>query len=118
MLRSKGLHYERLAEEYLVRHALRLLHRNYNCRVGEIDLIMEDGATLVFVEVRFRESARFGGALESITPKKQARVMRAAANFLQHTPRTAERPCRFDAVGITGSHAPLNICWIKGAFSA
>ena len=102
MLRKKGLHFEQVAERYLAARGMRIRERNYSCRVGEIDLIMEDGGTVVFVEVRFRESASHGSPLESITPRKQAKIIRAASNYLLHQPELGERPCRFDAIGITG----------------
>jgi len=118
MRRTKGFEFEQVAEKYLVTHGMRTVCRNYSCRLGEIDLVMLDGATLVFVEVRFRESTAFGGPLDSITPRKQSRVIRTATNFLQRSPKFHHHPCRFDAVGITGSQQPPDICWIKGAFSA
>ena len=118
MLRKKGLYFEHAAERYLVARGMRVRERNYNCRVGEIDLIMEEGRTVVFVEVRFRESASYGSPLETITPTKQAKIVRAASNYLLRNPQLSERACRFDAIGITGSAQPLDICWIKGAFSA
>lgn len=118
MLRQKGLHFERLAELMLQRAGLTTLMRNFNCRAGEIDLIMEDTGILIFVEVRFRESTEFGHPLETITKAKQLRIIRAANFFLQRYPRYIERVCRFDAVGITGPSSRLDMRWIKDAFSA
>lgn len=73
-----GSEAERSAERFLLQRRLVLLQRNYHCRFGEIDLIMEDGGTLVFVEVRLRGSAVFGGAAASITSFKQAKLLRTA----------------------------------------
>lgn len=117
LLRRKGLHFERLAELMLQRAGLKTLTRNFNCRVGEIDLIMEDAEILIFVEVRYRESSEFGDPLETITKTKQLRIIRAANFFLQRHPHYFERVCRFDAVGVTGS-THLETRWIKDAFSA
>lgn len=101
----------RLAEDtalaYLQQHGLQLVQRNFLCKGGELDLIMRDGSGLVFVEVRQRSSASFGGALASITPAKQRRMVLAAQVFLQQQ-RTVPA-CRFDAVAIEGTR----IDWLK-----
>ena len=116
--RLRGKTYEAEAERWLMARGLRPLARNFTTRGGELDLIMEDGATLVFVEVRFRASGRFVGALESITPTKQRRVLHAAACWLQRNPAQNTRPCRFDVVGIEGVGESCRIAWIKAAFTA
>ncbi len=86
---------------YLQQQGLQLVERNARWRRGEIDLVMRDGATLVFVEVRQRASGRFGGAAASIDAAKQARLWRSAQYFLS---RYAAPPaCRFDAVCIDGA---------------
>ena len=94
----------RIAEDralaYLQQQGLKLVARNVRSRRGEIDLVMRDGGTLVFVEVRQRSGDRFGGAAASIGPLKQARLWRAAQAFLARFP--APPPCRFDAVCIDG----------------
>lgn len=98
------------AAGFLERHGLRVVGRNYRTRLGEIDLIARDAAVLVFVEVRLRRSARYGGALESITARKRARIAAAARQYLMRFRRVP--PCRFDVVCLDGE-APL---WIRGAF--
>ena len=103
---------EETAEQFLARHGLLMVERNYRTRLGEIDLIANDGAELVFVEVRFRSNGRFGGALESITPAKQRRIIAAARQYMMRFPRIP--PCRFDVVCLD-RHEPM---WIKGAFDA
>ena len=103
---------EAQAAVFLQEHGLRLVERNYRCRMGEIDLIMNDGDTLVFAEVRLRKSVSFGGAAASITPHKQSKLIRAAQHYLQSLKK--QPPCRFDAVLLDG----LKIEWIKDAFSA
>ena len=100
------------AARFLIRHGLELVARNYRTRHGEIDLIARDGDTLVFVEVRLRSDARFGGALESITPGKVRRIVAAARHYLMGLPRPPA--CRFDVVCIEEG-APA---WIRGAFDA
>ncbi|MFH1044618.1 MAG: YraN family protein [Pseudomonadota bacterium] len=103
---------EALAADYLQARGLRLLERNYDCRLGEIDLILADGPTLVFAEVRLRRSSDFGGAAASITAAKRQRILRAARHYLSGRP---ERPCRFDVV-LLDALAPERIEWIKDAF--
>ena len=111
--RDLGADKERLARDYLEGQGLRLMANNYRCRRGEIDLVMRDAATLVFVEVRFRASERFGGAASSIGVAKQRRLIAAASHFLQRQP--LDLPCRFDVIAIgAGDH----IDWIRDAFHA
>lgn len=109
----KGSSAEHLAALFLQRQHLILLEKNYRCRFGEIDLIMRDGATLVFVEVRMRSNNWFGGAAASITTAKQAKLIRAARHYLSGL--NTLPPCRFDAVLLTGHHSQ-EIEWIKDAF--
>jgi putative endonuclease len=87
---------EALAATFLQQQGLAIVARNFRTRFGEIDLIARDGQTLVFVEVRMRTSARYGGAVESITLRKRARLIAAANGYLARLGR--EPPCRFDAI--------------------
>jgi putative endonuclease len=104
---------ERRAEQWLQRAGLRTVSRNYRCRGGEIDLVMRDDEVLVFVEVRFRRHAAFGGALASVDERKRRRLAVAAAHYLQH--ERWQGPCRFDVVGLDAfSQRPD---WIRDAFS-
>jgi putative endonuclease len=102
------------ALEYLQKAGLKLVDRNFRCRRGEIDLIMMDGATLVLIEVRYRSSARFGGAAASVSWRKQRRLVNAAQHLLLRRADLRRHPARFDVVAI----APGDIQWIKGAFLA
>ena len=95
------------ALNYLQGNGLRLLERNFRCRRGEIDLIMQDRETLVFVEVRKRQNSHFGGAAASVTKSKQSKLLAAAQVFLQSY--AALPPCRFDVVAIEGK----TIHWLK-----
>lgn len=111
---GRGAMAEQLAAEFLQRQGLQLLARNYRCRFGEIDLVMQDGATLVFVEVRQRRRTDFGGAAASIDVHKQRKLQLAAEHYLaplRHLP-----PCRFDAVLLQNSGDRVE--WLKNAFSA
>ena len=107
---------EDFAAEFLQRQGLELLVTNYRYRTGEIDLIMIDDQTLVFVEVKQRRDSQFGRPEESVGMAKQAKLRRTAASYLQRHDRSQSWPCRFDVVAITGSpHAP--VCrWIQNAF--
>jgi putative endonuclease len=113
--KSSGDAAERLAEQFLLARNLRTVARNYRCRFGEIDLIMQDGETLVFVEVRMRASRNFGGAAGSIHVTKQRRLIATAQHYLaglRHTP-----PCRFDAI-LMNEMDVASVEWIKDAFGA
>ncbi|KAA6186636.1 YraN family protein [Thiohalocapsa marina] len=102
---------EALARRFLEQQGLQHVAHNVRCRLGEIDLVMRDAQTLVFVEVRYRRSERFGGAAASVDWRKQRKLSAAARYFLQR--RQIDLPCRFDVVAITaGDH----IDWIKHAF--
>jgi putative endonuclease len=104
---------EKLAAEFLQRNGLQLIESNFRCRHGEVDLILRDGDTIVFAEVRLRSNAAFGGAAASITPGKQAKVVRAAQFYLQRN--RCSSPCRFDAVLMDGLDA-TRVEWILNAF--
>ena len=108
----RGQHAEDLAAAFLQQQGLELLARNYRCRFGEIDLIARDGKTLVFVEVRMRTSAGFGGAAGSITAAKRSKLTRAARHYLAGTTRTPA--CRFDALLVSGT--ALAVEWLKNVF--
>ncbi|MGE7990634.1 YraN family protein [Pseudomonas sp. NPDC089554] len=108
---------EEQALEHLRGQGLQLLARNWRCKGGELDLVMLDTDTVVFVEVRYRLHADFGGALGSIDERKQKRLVLAASLFLQKEARWADYPCRFDVVALQGSqHAGRPFQWLKNAF--
>jgi putative endonuclease len=112
MLKSLiGQSAETLAEAFLEKQGLKLVTRNWRCRFGEIDLIMQDGPTRVFVEVRLRNRNDFGGAAASVTTAKQKKLLAAARLYL--TTLKTLPPCRFDVVALTGDAPPE---WIKNAF--
>jgi putative endonuclease len=114
--RQRGAYWEQVAESYLNQKGLQTLERNYQARVGEIDLVMLDGRTLVFTEVRYRKSSRFGSGADSVTVVKQRRIIRAARRYLQLHPETEGRPCRFDVLSIGSGEREPRIDWIRDAF--
>ena len=116
--RTTGAQCEAHAERVLNGNGLTTVTRNFTCRVGELDLVMLDRGTLVFVEVRFRRSARFGSAVETIGPTKQKRILRAAQVFLSRHQQFADHACRFDVVGLSGDPSAPATDWIAGAFTA
>ncbi len=106
--RDKGDYYETLAWQFLKRQGCQLQTRNWHCRYGEIDLIVLQDATLIFIEVRYRKNNLFGGALASLNPVKMAKLERSAQLYLQRF--GWQGPCRFDAVLIDGDSSPI---WLK-----
>lgn len=106
---------EDLAARFLERKGLKIVARNYRCRGGEIDLVCRDGKALVFVEVRLRRNAAFGGAAASVTSTKQRRIILAAQHFLT-TNALTESDCRFDCIlmnGVSGDRLE----WLRDAFT-
>lgn len=97
---------------YLQQQGLQLLERNFRCKGGEIDLIMQDGAVLVLVEVRKRSAQKFGGAAASVTKAKQRRLIVAAQIYLQRY--RMPPPCRFDVLALDDGA----MTWLKNAFDA
>ncbi len=114
MSRERGFEAERMARDYLQTQGLVWQSSNYQCRQGEIDLIMRDGVYLVFVEVRVRRSETFGNALESVDKKKQHKIVKSALWYLKAQRLHERHPIRFDVVGLQG--ATPTITWIKNAF--
>jgi putative endonuclease len=106
-----GVRAEDLCADLLRASGLRLLERNWRCRHGEIDLIAEERGTLVFAEVRMRSSGAFGGAAESITGAKQAKIVAAARLYLSRKPESA---CRFDVFLVGAGNTRIE--WIRNAF--
>ncbi len=109
---NPGLLAENLAASYLIEQGLKLLVRNYHCRFGEIDLIMQDKNTLVFIEVRLRSSLGYGTAGSSITKQKQLKLTRTALHYLQ---AHGDAACRFDAILMDKAEL-ANLVWLRNAF--
>lgn len=108
--RLQGSFYEQKAREFLETQGLDFIAANQSFKCGELDLIMQDGKTIVFVEVRQRKNARFGSAVESIDYRKQQKWQSAANMWLLKRKQSLETAnCRFDVVAFEGSQTPL---WI------
>lgn len=111
---NSGFAAEQMAATFLLDKGLILVERNFHCRFGEIDLIMQDGNVLVFIEVKLRTSTAFGAAAYSITPKKQQKLLLTAQYYLQ---QIGEQNCRFDAIIMTKLDNG-HVEWIRNAFEA
>ena len=122
--RARGHGAESLAATYLTRQGLRLIDRNVRAGHGEIDLIMQDGATLVFVEVRARKTGAWVSAAESVSHTKRRKIIETAERLLNDRPAWRQRPCRFDVVaiglpaesGIPPDSDQIAVDWIRDAF--
>lgn len=114
--RRRGAEIELATAQWLESRGLQCVARNQHAKGGELDLVMRDGETLVFVEVRHRADTRHGHPLETITAAKQRRLIKAARFYLQRNGLSC--PCRFDVVGVTGTPPRLEFAWIHAAFEA
>ena len=97
---------------YLKKQGLKLIKKNYRCRNGEIDLIMQDKTHLVFVEVRYRKNDCYGSAIETIDKNKMKKIITTARHYLSHN--NLDTPTRFDVIGFDASLKPN---WISNAFN-
>lgn len=114
-----GTRGEELAEALLLRQGYTLVARNYRCPYGEVDRVMDDRGTLVFVEVKTRRGVGFGPPAENITAFKRRQITRTALNFLQEHESWGESPCRFDAVEVLlVDGAPPEVRHLPGVFEA
>jgi putative endonuclease len=118
MREPHGAAFEQRACAALEQAGLHLLAHNYLTRRGELDLVMRDDDTIVFVEVRYRRSATHGNATASVTARKRERVILAARQWLGAHPEHAQRPCRFDVVSYDGPAATAQQTWLRAAFDA
>lgn len=123
---ARGHHAETVAAEYLSRQGLKLIDRNVRAGRGEIDLIMQDGSILVFVEVRARKAGAWVSAAESVSFAKRKKIIETAERLLNEKPAWRNSPCRFDVVAIglpsESSAEPhssqTEVNWIQDAFQA
>ncbi len=102
---------EQQAYDFLLQQGLQLVEKNFSCKYGEIDLIMKDAETLIIVEVRYRKSNKYGGAIESISQKKQSRIIATTQYYLSS--HKVNSKIRFDVIAMS-KNADIN--WIKNAF--
>ena len=108
-----GIRGENLAADELERRGYAILARRYRTRHGEIDIVARDGETIVFVEVKVKDTAEFGSAAEAVGARKRRRIVSMAVDYLARNRLTAN-PCRFDVVAIDGSV----LTYYRGAFAA
>ena len=113
---EKGKTWEDEALRFLESQGLILLERNFNCRSGEIDLIMMHKKDLVFVEVRYRSNDIFGGAAQSVGKQKQGKLRLAAQTYLQKNENLTFSGCRFDVLAIDSKQGNIHMDWISDAF--
>lgn len=120
MSHSAGRKFEQTGCEWLKNKGLKFISANYHCRGGEIDLIMLDGNTLCFIEVKFRKNSEFGGAAYSISRQKQQRLQQCALHYLSHHKKQQKLAMRFDALLLLANPATqtVSVEWIKNAFEA
>ncbi len=118
--RKIGNQAEDIALAYLSKQGLKLIEKNYLTPLGEIDIIMLDktSQTLVFIEVRYRANIHFGAAVETVTHKKQAKIIHTAELYLQRHQKYQDYLCRFDVVGLESDLKYPKINWIKDAFES
>ena len=113
----KGAHYEALALAYLRGQGLTVVKTNYRCKLGEIDLVMQDAKGLVFVEVRYRQKTSHGSAIATVDHRKQHKLRNAARQFLLYHQLHDRVACRFDVVGLeTSGSGATSVHWIQNAF--
>lgn len=109
---------ELLACRYLLKQGLKLLAQNYHGKFGELDIIMQDNDSIVFVEVRYRNKTSFGAPAESVNYQKQQKIIKTALYYLQQHPQWQNAAARFDVIGISASASAKEVEWIKNAFYA
>ena len=114
--RATGNFAEELALQFLRTHKFQFVARQFSCKMGEIDLIMKDKKTLVFIEVRYRQNTAYGEPFESITRPKQRKLIRTALFYLKYRAWTRHFSARFDVISITGNQLTPKITWIPNAF--
>lgn len=114
--RARGESIERITADWLQTQGLQLIDRNQHAKGGELDLVMRDGETLIFVEVRHRTNCRHGHPLETVGIIKQRRLIQAARFYLLRNGLSC--PCRFDVIGVTGTPPQLEFNWVRAAFDA
>ena len=107
---------EVIATKFLNKQGLKFIQKNFHCRYGEIDIVMQDQQTIVFVEVRFRHNSNYGSPFESITSAKQAKLIRTAQSYLMKN-KLDDVACRFDVVGLSGNIKQPEITWLVDAIS-
>lgn len=114
---DKGHITERYAQQYLLQQGLTFIDKNFHSRQGEIDLIMRDGDTYVFIEVKYRKNMLFGGAIAAISSSKQKKIKHCVTFYLHQLGLNEyNTPCRIDVVALVGDINQPQVTWLKNAF--
>ncbi|MDN3681558.1 YraN family protein [Vibrio tapetis subsp. quintayensis] len=114
--RKLGQQYETMAKQYLIRHGLSFIEANFNCKCGELDLIMRERNAIVFVEVKYRNQKNFGNAAEMVTYRKQQKLIKTAQWWLRNQKLSPyDTEFRFDVIAIHQKGEDIN--WIKNAIT-
>jgi len=104
---------EEKARNFLKKNNIKILETNFKCKLGEIDIIAKDSSSLIFIEVKYRKSDKFGAPFETVTRHKQRKIILTAQLYLQKHPKLANKACRFDVISIHQN----DINWIQDAFN-
>ncbi|MDO4965957.1 MAG: YraN family protein [Lachnospiraceae bacterium] len=110
--RRTGENYESIACEYLISKGLHVIERNFRCRIGEIDIILKDGDTYVFTEVKYRKTAKYGSPYEAVTKSKMKKISQVSLNYIKYKKLPINGSFRFDVISILDG----DITWYKDAF--
>jgi putative endonuclease len=114
-----GRAWEAAAADFLLDQGLAIVERGYRCRLGELDIVCLDDETLVIVEVRARANTERGSAVETVTARKQKKIVNATRHFLMRNPRWFDRALRFDVIAVDGIDTDEpRLSWVKRAFDA
>lgn len=115
--KEKGDITESYAANHLIKQGLKFIEANFRSKCGEIDLVMKEDDTWVFVEVKYRKKATYGGAISTISASKQQKLTRCAAFYLQQAQLNEyNTPCRFDVIALQGDIKEPQLTWLKNAF--
>lgn len=115
---ASGQAAEDFASAHATAHGFVVIARNVRYRFGELDLVLRDGATIVFVEVRRRRASRFGDGAASVDHRKRRRLRLAARAWLASKRALDDAPCRFDVASVREENGGLRVDWIRDAFGA
>ena len=107
---------EQHAKRYLLSRGLTFVAENVRYKFGEIDLVMREQSHIIFVEVRYRRTVHYGGAVGSISHTKRERLLKAANAWLQKYDRNQQLICRFDLVALSGEINKIRCQWLKNIF--
>lgn len=108
--RNKGTAYEEIAASYLSKNGVKILKKNFRIRQGEVDLIGEDTSHLIFIEIKFRSSDKYGEPELAISVNKMKKICKVAEYYLMYNP--TDKQIRYDVICICYDR----IRWYKHAF--